>query len=176
MNERIEHFKWVLADLIYDLTVPAEVFREYVHKDNFSPDNLIHAGVLRMTSNALIMSLARLWEVIRYYGQEINSFPENIKQGCNLVKKEIEDKKIYQFRSKYAAHVIDKDTKKPLSLSEGKRRYEIIVGTTIGDMNDFCSWICPENYASHQEYSVVKVVTDLRDHCLSIVGSSDERP
>ena len=176
MSERIKHFKWVLTDLIYDLTVPTEVFRVYVHKESFSPDNLIHAGVLRMTSNALIINLAKLWEVIRHYGCEINSFPEKIKQGCNLVKREIEDKKIYQFRSKYAAHIIDKDTNTPLSLSEGKRRYEAIVGTTIGDMNDFCNWVCPENYASHQGGSVVKVVTELRDHCLSIVGSCNERP
>ncbi|MFT7404292.1 hypothetical protein [Zhongshania sp.] len=175
MNEKLNHLKWVLVDQIVDLTIATTAIRDHIDAPNFQPESQKSIAYFRMCSNSLIVSLSKLWEALDHYGKEINEFPEELKINCRALKSEIERKKIYQFRSKYAAHIIDKDTKKPISLVEGEKRYSSIVGENIGDLINFCDWIIPENYNKNPK-SVMNTVERTRDYCLSIVGSSAERP
>ncbi|MCE0974750.1 hypothetical protein [Pseudomonas putida] len=175
MNEKLNHLKWILTDQIMDLTIATTAIREHITASNFDPASQKTISYFRMCSTSLIVSLSKLWEALKHYGKEINSFPEPLKLSCRALKSEIERRKIYQFRSKYAAHIIDDKTKQPLSFKEGEKRYSAIVGTTIGDLIGFCDWIIPEEYSRKPE-SVMHTVLATRDYCLSIVGSSTERP
>lgn len=177
MNARLIHLKWVLVDQIVDLATATSAIRDHIEvmKKESAPSEKWSICYFRMCSTFLIVSLAKLWEALEHYGNEIRQFPNGISSECTALKKEIERKKIYQFRSKYAAHIINKKTKMPISLSEGERRYKEIVGDNIDDILDFCNWIYPENNSS-ESVSVMSTVIKARDHCLSIVGPCDERP
>ena len=175
MSEKLNHLKWVLVDQIVDLTIATTAIREHLEGKDFDPTSQKTISYFRMCTTSLIVSLSKLWEALNHYGKEINSFPEDVKSSCRRLKAEIECRKIYQFRSKYAAHIIDDETKKPLSLKEGEKRYSAIVGSTIGEMVAFCDWVAPKNFSSEAS-SVIYTVVKTRDYCLSVVGSSAERP
>ena len=175
MNEKLNHLKWILVDQIIDLTIATTAIREHLASNSFDPTSHKTAAYFRMCTTSLIVSLSKLWEALNHYGKETNSFPEDVKLSCRTLKAEIERRKIYQFRSKYAAHIIDDETKKPLSLIEGEKRYSAIVGTSIGELVAFCEWVVPEQHGDTTD-SVMHTVPKTRDHCLSIVGSSAERP
>lgn len=177
MNDRIRHLKWVLVDQISDLTTGTSAIREHIETMNREnpPSEQWSICYFRMCTTFLIVSLSKLWEVMNHYGKEISEFPVDVRTDCISLKKEIERRKIYQFRSKYAAHIIDKDTNMPLSLSEGVKRYNEIVGEDVAALVAFCDWICPETYPGPSA-SVMLTVTRTRDHCLSVVGPCTERP
>ena len=174
-TERLVHLKWVLVDQILDLATATEAIREHLEKMESSSalNKEWTICYLRMCTTFLIVSLAKLWEAFDHYSPEIGQFPADLRNECNELKKEIgERRKIYQFRSKYAAHIIDKQTKKPISSSEGERRYKDIVGETVEDIVKFCDWINPAT----EQPSVISTVTKARNHCLSIVGRCHARP
>lgn len=173
--KKLNYLKWILADQIVDLTIATTSIREHIAAPDFEPTNQKSISYFRMCSNSLIISLSKLWETLDHYGKEINSFPEELKSNCRTLKSEIEHRKIYQFRSKYAAHIIDKETKQPLSLKDGEKRYIAIVGSTIGDLINFCNCISPEHF-NRKPNSVMYTVVTARDYCLSVVGPSTERP
>lgn len=175
MRERLEHFKWVLVDQVSDLTIATIAIRNHIASDKFDPHSQHTLSYFRMCTSSLIISLSKLSEVIKHYGKEINGFPRETRVALIKLKQEIEKKKIYQFRSKYAAHVIDKATNMPLSLAEGERRYKEIVGKDTSEIVSFCDWICPENYAQNSS-SVISVILETRDHIVSIVGGDARRP
>jgi hypothetical protein len=177
MDDRIRHLKWVLVDQISDLATGTGAIRSHVEMmcSKRPPAEQWSICYFRMCTTFLIVSLAKLWEALNYYGKEINDFPSDLRGNCISLKTEIERRKIYQFRSKYAAHVIDKDTNTPLSFAAGEKRYNEIVGTDVASLLTFCDWIFPE--MNHDlESSVMSTVTDARDHCLSLVGPCAERP
>ena len=175
MNEKINHLKWVLVDQIVDLTIATTAIREHFAGQDFDPSSQKTISYFRMCTTSLIVSLSKLWEALNHYGKEVNSFPDEVKLSCRRLKAEIESRKIYQFRSKYAAHIIDDETKQPLSLIEGEKRYSAIIGSTIGELIAFCDWIVPKNF-NGETGSVMHTVVTTRDYCLSVVGSSAERP
>lgn len=176
MNKRLTHLKWILVDQIVDLTTATCAIRDHIAIMNSesAPSPQWSICYFRMCSTSLIISLSKLWEALNHYGKEINNFPTELRASCISLKQEIEKRKIYQFRSKYAAHIIDDETKEPLSLTEGDKRYKEIVGEEVSDLLKFCEWICPQSEPTNS--SVVAVVTQARDHCLSIVGHCSERP
>jgi hypothetical protein len=178
MEERIRHLKWLLVDQIVDLTTATVAIRDHmeVMRGDNPPPPYWSICYFRMCSTFLIVSLSKLWETLDHFSAEIRHFPIEVREACGVVRKELERRKVYQFRSKYAAHVIDKATKKPLSLVEGERRYkEIIGGEDVGDFAAFCDWINPEANPM-PETSVMHAVVCTRDHCLELVGGDAQRP
>lgn len=175
MSERLEHFKWVLVDQICDLSIATTAIRDHIASEAFDPHSQFTLCYLRMCASSLIISLSKLWEAINHYGKEIQEFPQETNAALNKIKREIERKKIYQFRSKYTAHVIDKVTHTPLNLAEGERRYKAIIGEDTNELLSFCEWVRPADYAQHPS-SVISVVLEARDHIVSIVGSGAQRP
>lgn len=172
---RLNYIKWALADLIVDLTINAEVFREYVGRSDFDISSDRGHALVRMVCSSLVVNLSKLSEVLKHFGGEVNELSEPLRSQCVDLRREIEKRKIYQFRSKYVAHLIDKTTKQPLSISEGDRRVDEIIGSSIGDLNDFCEWVCPAVVGSDAE-SVVSIICSFRDHCRRIVGDGSSRP
>lgn len=177
MDGRIRHLKWLLVDQIVDLTTATTAIRDHIsmmQKDD-APSVKWSVAYFRMCSTSLIISLSKLWETLDHYHADIRKFPADITEACASVRREIERRKIYQFRSKYAAHIIDRDTKKPLSLTEGEKRYREIVGDDVRDLIALCDWINPE-VSPLPKTSVMYAVVRTRDHCLEIVGSDVDRP
>lgn len=170
MNERLNFLKWALCDLIIDLTINAEVLRDALSKKDFSPEYPKDQALVRMVCSSLTVNLSKLSEALSHFGKEVNALDEPLRGRCLAIKKEIEDRKIYQFRSKYAAHLIDKDTNLPLSLVEGEKRVADIFGSTIGELNRFCEWVCPSS-GQVDPSSITSVLCELRDYCRGAVGA-----
>jgi len=176
MTHRLIHLKWVLVDQISDLTTATQAIRNRAKTINSSePIDAESTAYFRMCTTFSIITLAKLWEALDHYSIEIKDFPPALKEECSSLRKIIEKKKIYQFRSKYAAHIIDKSKKEPISLSEGIRRHHEIAGESLGDILDYCDWIYSENQSSESQ-SVLSTVIEARDHCLSAVGKCTKRP
>ena len=177
MDERIRYLKWLLVDQIVDLTTATTAIRDHVSlmQEDGAPTAKWSVCYFRMCTTSLIVTLSKLWETLDHFGADIRQFPEDVKDACASVRAEIERRKIYQFRSKYAAHIIDKDTKKPLSLAEGDRRYREIVGEDVSDLIALCDWINPQG-SPMPRTSVMYAVVRTRDHCLDVVGTDTDRP
>lgn len=170
MNERLNFLKWALCDLIVDLTINTEVFRDAILRKEFDPAVPKDQALVRMVCSSLVVNLSKLWEALNHFGKEASLLEEPLRSQCISVKQEIERRKIYQFRSKYAAHLIDTDTKLPLSLSEAERRLDAIFGSTIGELNGFCDWVCPPAGKADPN-SVTAVLCALRDYCRQEAGT-----
>ena len=170
MNERLNFLKWALCDLIVDLTINAEVFRDAHLRNDFSSEHPKDQALVRMVCSSLTVNLSKLWEALNHFGKEVNALDEPLRSRCLEIKKEIEDRKVYKFRSKYAAHLIDKDTNLPLSLVEGEKRVAAIFGSTIGELSSFCEWVCPPSGQVNPD-SVTSVLCELRDYCRGVVGA-----
>jgi hypothetical protein len=132
-------------------------------------------ALIRMVCSSLATNLWKLYELLKHFGKEVHDSGETHCSRANAIKKIIEEKDIYGFRSKYAAHAIDNDTKLPLSLAAGEQRIRSIFGETIGEMNAFCSWVCPE-IGERKEESVTRFIVDFRDYCRANSGAHSDRP
>lgn len=176
MTARINQLKWLLVDAIYDLVTPATVYREYQSNSGFDPAAPKYLGVCRMCNSHAIIALAKLDEAINHFGKEIKDFPEVLRADVYKIKKQIEAKGVYKFRSRYVAHAFNGEgnSKAPLHISEG---YQMLTNITGPRLDEFYCWICPEeNHESDNSFGVVPVVVKMRDHCLVISGSGRERP
>lgn len=174
MNTRIEQFKWVLVDAIFDLVTPATVFREYKNSEKIGTDNQKFLGIARMCNSHTIIALAKLDEAINHFGKEIKSFPEPLKLEIKKIKIAIEKKGVYQFRSQYVAHTFNNEggNKAPLKIEDG---YKLLTAITGDNLDIFYQWIYPIGEDGDESQSVVSVVVKMRDHCIRIVGSSQNR-
>jgi hypothetical protein len=143
LNERIKNFSWVLSDLIVDLGTSAMFYRECISKADFEPlKNKYHQGQVRMCHMLTIISLSKLCEALNGYADELKlCCSDNIIKSSWKFKAEIEKKKVYEFRSKYAAHVFDNMTNQPLDLKTGYSKLTSIVGSTPDEVLGFYDWI-----------------------------------
>lgn len=170
MNQKLNFFKWVINDQVQDLTISAKSMRDCILK--IDPDNTTNESIwfLRMCAMSMLASLAKLWEALDHYNKEINSFPEPIRLNLRVLKAEIEARKIYAYRKKYGAHIIDKSTGNPISLADGIALYNGIIGKTLEDHMNFCEWVLPQIFPS-SNFSVLQCIIEARDHCIQIVGA-----
>ncbi|EPN8463049.1 MULTISPECIES: hypothetical protein [Vibrio] len=143
LNQRIENFSWVLSDLIVDLGTSSKFYRECVSKPDYDPfKNKYHLGQVRMCHMWTIVSLSKLCEALNGYADELKlCCTEEIVKSSWKFKAEIEKKKVYEFRNKYAAHVFDSDTNQPLDLKTGYDKFTSIVGNTPDEVMEFYDWI-----------------------------------
>ncbi|QIA66033.1 hypothetical protein GT360_21310 [Vibrio astriarenae] len=144
-RERIENFSWVLSDLIIDLGTSSKYYRECISSSDYEPlKNKYHLGQVRMCHMWTIVSLSKLCEALKGYADELKlCCTEDIVKSTWKFKAEIEEKRVYEFRSKYAAHVFDKDTNQPLDLKTGYSKLTSIVGNTTDEVMEFYDWINP---------------------------------
>jgi hypothetical protein len=174
MDEKVNFFKWVLVEQIQDLTVSAKSMRDCILQ--IDPDNTTNETIwfIRMCSMSMLASLAKLWEALDHYNFQIHKFPEPTRSNLIKLKAEIETRKIYAYRSKYGAHLIDKSTGNPISLADGTALYNKIVGSTLEDHLNFCEWVFPESFPNNN-FSVMQCVVEAHGHCMKVVGSG-KRP
>ncbi|MCQ3831167.1 hypothetical protein HXX02_17170 [Microbulbifer elongatus] len=174
--KRIKELTQVLNEQVIDLLTGVTIYRNYFEEHQYDPNNLIHAGVQRMCINHIVISLSKLWEAFaQVYGKEFQGFPEALRKEKNRLQKYLDDKKVYQFRSKYVAHLIDKETGSPICSKEGASRLSAIVGTNHGEMLNFLSEISPLDDETG-EAGIVGVVQRLNQHCYGILSQVEATP
>lgn len=177
MRNEIEEMKWLLVDQIYDLCAPINIMRGYINSKGFDPTTHQSLSVFRLCNHGLIISLYKLHEIYKNYGNTIKTMPTEIKVSFKAINKLITDKKIPQFRSKYVAHIFEEtkgEVSKPLSVEKGKELLSKIMGKNIEEMLLFYELVYPENYCETGS-SVVAVVQQVRDYCLSVGASGNSR-
>ncbi|AUW07575.1 hypothetical protein [Vibrio campbellii] len=169
MSRRYEEMSWSLTDLVVDMTTPSVVFEEFDQSPEFVPDSPKYLAINRMCLSHIIIALCKFDEIFVEYSEEFKAMPKPLYEDLKRIKKEIERRNIYKFRSIYVGHAFKEDrkgkkvlSKKPLSLNEGNERLNKIVAN---DYLDFYDWICPQNIASSDGTSVVEIITGARDFC-----------
>lgn len=168
------YVKWLMTDLMVDLASAVGMGREVISAhDPFVPIKSI--GRLRVCNHAIVLSLFKLHEVRSKYARFFKGFPDAATKDLYQDARDIEAKKICQFRNKYAAHIFDWDTKKPISLTKGEELLLSITGKDNADCLSFYNWICPEGWKEDQK-CVVSTVVALRDYCMGLPGGELERP
>jgi hypothetical protein len=88
---------------------------------------------------------------------------------CKNVMKIIKSKGIYEFRSKYVAHLIDEKTGRPLNLDELEEYLDGIFGR---DETNFIRWVNDQKNVFPT--TVVSVIEKTRDEIMKQNGISKE--
>ncbi len=174
LKSRLKDMGWLLNDLVVDLRAPSDVMLQLkdLHKTAHS-----QMSVARMCVSSMVIGLCKFDEIVNYYGKEIKDFPEILKQKIYLIKKDIESKKMYAYRSKYLAHAFSKENKqnKPLGLSDATQHLKLIIGEELQPPMEngyaFCRWVFDKN----DKDSVAEVICEVVHHIDRIVGKLGKR-
>lgn len=147
----------ILNDFIGDCVVSVMVLIEYrrvLSDDETQVTSLI--AVNKMCLSYLIITLNK-W--LEFYDKYLNVLPNNLRQECKALTREIKRRKVVEFRNKCVGHIWDKSTKRPLYNSEINERLGNIIGDSI---SDFLYWI---NNPDGNEYpkTVVSIIEAVRD-------------
>ncbi|WP_133295877.1 hypothetical protein [Pseudomonas sp. AFG_SD02_1510_Pfu_092] len=170
------YIKWLLNDLILDLSSAVSMGREIIKSYSVDPQNLIKtAGRLRVCNHSTVLSLFKLHEIRIKYGSFLNKLSSEQTKGFFKIAAEIEHRNICKFRNKYAAHIFDKDTHQPISLEKGEELLKTITGPDNSLALAFYDWICPEAW-SIETPCVITEIDKLRSHCRGLPGGDLGRP
>ena len=113
-------------------------------------------GLNRMAISHLVVSLAKWTEFYRRYRAIL---PADLCDVCLALHDQIITRGIIDFRNRVVGHLIDDDTKRPLTSREIDERLERIIA---GDREDFLRWI--NNPAANTfPHSVVAITEHVRD-------------
>jgi len=176
LDNEANHIKWLLNDLIVDLASAVGMGREVLKLHDGSPESMVKAmGRLRVCNHSIILSLFKLHEIRTKYGKFLNSLPKDVTANLYEDAARIEQRNICRFRNKYAAHIIDKDTNKPISLATGEKLLESITGHGNDRTREFYDWVCPEGWSAEKP-SVTTTVHHLREYCRGLPGGGLQRP
>jgi len=153
--------------LLVDVTVGTRSLEIF---DSLNSKTAIHAvvfyGMHRMCHSQTLLGLSKFIEFYKTYHDVI---PVDCKTPCKSVMKIIESKQIYEFRSKYVAHLIDEKTGRPLNLDE----LEQYLGGIFGqDETNFIRWI--NDQKNIFPTTVVSVLEKTRDEIMKQNGISKE--
>lgn len=166
--------KWLMLDLMVDLVSAVSMARETYEKfqsGQITPEKAM--GRLRVCNHSIVISLSKLCEIRKGYAKFFLTFPGEIKAPFFEYAKQIEGKGITKFRNKYAAHIFDDTTGKPISLADGERLLSQVFGMNNEDCLNFYDWIYDRN---QQGGCIVHLTVQIKSHCLTLPGGDLERP
>ncbi len=147
----------ILNYLIADFVTGTIVFIDYRERYKLEKLSEIQlSAVERMCFSHLALSLSKLLEFWKDYHHLL---PEKHHGELKELNKEIRKKGIENFRNKVSGHILDKESKKPLTPSEIMNLLEGL----IGEHADTClNWI---NNPANNTYpnTVVIIVETIRD-------------
>lgn len=112
---------------IYEAAEKARESGEFQHA--------VSLGLTRMSLNHIFISLTKWYEIYERY---LYLFPKEIKHTAKALVKDIDARNVRDFRNKYIGHVLDNDTKKPLSIEETDAFVDDIIK---GDIASFILWV-----------------------------------
>ncbi|MGL6090626.1 MAG: hypothetical protein ACRC07_11345 [Pseudomonas paracarnis] len=168
--ERLQHFGWLLVDLIGDLSVAPVVYRDYLHHEAIPKDGPMFQGVSRMCKFSVIIALCKLHDALRDNGLAIKTFPEELRERVKWFRRYVKEKKLFTLRSKFAAH--DFDDFDNYTYDDGNQMFSELVGSTLGENIAFFEFINPADHRNSTG-TMSHFVTALKDHVKTLV---DLRP
>ncbi|MDX9668049.1 hypothetical protein QMK50_24170 [Pseudomonas sp. P5_152] len=165
-EEKLQHFGWLLVDLIYDLSVAAVVFRDYLSHEAIPKNGLMFQGVARMCKFSVIIALCKLHDALRDNGRAISKFPDELKAEIKAFRRYAAEKSLFTIRSKFAAHNFDDFGN--YTYDDGNRLFNNLVGSTLGENTAFFEFINPADH-KNSVGTMSHFVTDLRDYVKTLV-------
>ena len=165
-EERLQHFGWLLVDLIFDLSVASVVYRDYLQHKAIPKDGPMFHGVSRMCKFSVIIALCKLHDALRDNGRVITTFPEELREQIKSFRRYAAEKKLFTLRSKFAAHNFDDFDN--FTYDDGDRMFSELFGSTLAENTAFFEFINP---ADHKKTSgtMSHFVTALKDHVKTLV-------
>jgi hypothetical protein len=142
----------LLIDVIVG-TRSLEIFERLNRQKTIHP--VVFHGMRRMCHSQTLLGLSKFLE---FYDAYHDLIPTECKEHCKNIKKGIEAKKIYDFRSKYVAHLIDKSTGRPLDPDQLDHYVRNIFGD---DERHFILWVNDQKKKFPE--TVVSVLERTRD-------------
>lgn len=165
-EERLQHFGWLLVDLIGDLSVAAVVYRDYLQHEAIPKDGPMFQGVSRMCKFSVIIALCKLHDALRDNGRAITTFPEALRERVKWFRRYVAEKKLFTLRSKFAAHNFDDFDN--YTYDDGDRLFSDLVGSTLGENIIFFEFINPTDHEKSVG-TMSHFVTELKNHVKSLV-------
>ncbi len=154
-----------LADrLLIDVIVGTrsiDIFNK-MNSSNMIQHPVIFHGKLRMCYSHILLGLSKFIELYEAYHDVI---PADCRTPCKNIMKIIKSKGIHEFRSKYVAHLIDKETGRPLNLDELAIYLDGIFGE---DDAKFIRWV--NDQKNDFPNTVVSVIEKTRDRIMEQNG------
>jgi hypothetical protein len=157
----------LLDRLLIDVVVGTrslDIFERLNSKTAIRP--VVFHGMRRLSHSHTLLGLSKFIEFDKAYH---NLIPLPCQTPCKDMMKIIESKRIYDFRSKYVAHVIDEDTGRPLNLNQVEEYIEAIFGQ---DETNFIKWV--NDQKNIFPTTVVSVLEKTRDKKMEENGISQE--
>ena len=146
----------LLVDVVVG-TRSLEIFERLNSRTTIHP--VVFHGMRRMSHFQTLLGLSKFMEFYKAYH---NLIAPECRTPCKNIIKIIESKRIYDFRSKYVAHVIDDDTGCPLDLNKLEKYIEGIFGE---DETNFIRWVNDQKNVFPT--TVVSVLEKTRDEIMN---------
>ena len=144
-KKQLVDMAWQLNELVMDLKTPTDVLK---HLRSELQTDMQVMSLSRMILGALFVNLCKTVEIIDHYGQHIRLLPEEVRRDLINIKKSIEGRGIYKYRSTYIAHAFSQEKgqpKRPLTLTEASRALEAIIDEgldpVVENVFSFCGWV-----------------------------------
>lgn len=169
MPERYADLARILADQIDDLGVATEALRAYLEEsDSAEPPGLRWKQArFRMCISFLIVSLAKVQEVLDGYSKDLKNFPAPIRIAYSTVLREIKRKQLIPFRNRYIVHVLEKSGA-PLSVSQEDKCLANILGNDVQALKNLCEWIDPGPQSTGP--GVIPALAEVHRHCIVLLN------
>jgi hypothetical protein len=167
---------WQLNELVMDLKTPTDVM---ILLKGEAKNGMQIMSLSRMILSALFVNLRKITEIIDHYGSDLRLLPTDVRNDLIKIKKAIDDKGIYKYRSTYIAHAFTQEKgrpKRPLTVAEASKALAIIIdeglNSIIENVLSFCNWI----YKKDDPNCVVNILYRTVQAVESIVGGLGARP
>ena len=161
--EAAQLFDRLMIDLIIG-TRSLEIFEAFNRNKQLLA--VTYHGMRRMAYSHIILSLNKYLELYQAYHDVI---PASCRKECKRLMKIIESKPIEEFRHKYVGHLLDKKTKRPLSVTELENIIPRIYGE---DETIFLHWV--NKRGRKYPETVVSILQKTRDEIMQDNAISKE--
>lgn len=157
----------LLNEIILDFVVGTRSFGIYESAKLKPLTEMIKLGLMRMSTTHLFIALTKWSELYNRYKYLI---PENARLYALILKKNIDQKNIREFRNKYIGHVIDNKTNQPLTIEETDTYVNRIIDN---DLDKFLLWV-NNPQANEKGRTVVGTTEYIRDQIMSEYNLSND--
>lgn len=167
-EEKLQMFGWILADSVYDLSVPPEIYRDYFAHFSKQAPNPMFEGVVRMCRFSVVIAICKLYDALEKYNQLLMEAPAELKERVGSFKKYVLQKDYRTLRSKFVAHNFD--AYETHTYNDGQRIAEGIFGITAGEALTYFEWIKPSKGNANPERDHPSyVASDVKEYIRGLV-------
>lgn len=172
--KRLTDLIWVLTDIKVDLEAAVYFFNRVVIDGGLDKASLV--GPNRVCFHTIVLQMCRFLEATNHYGKLVRTIlPKELFDTVNAIKSRLESRGYYRYRSRYLAHVISDQTKRPMLYRDAVPALKIIVGYEDNDdlrekTIAYCNWI-----HSDDENCVVKTIGACITEIMKCTGPLEHR-